>query len=120
MTGCLINHYENFKTIPRAHLQRPQGSMPEGANIHVNRMARPERNMLMGQVTKLKRNVDGANAWGFFPTDSPEYAVQYILMTSVPSESSHASIPGIYIYVILSLPPSLELQDQSSLLLNGV
>jgi hypothetical protein len=41
--------------------------MPEGANIHVNRLARPKRNMLVGQATKLKRNVDGANAWDFFP-----------------------------------------------------
>jgi len=41
--------------------------MLEGANIHVNRMAKPEGSMLVGQASKLKRNVDGANAWDFYP-----------------------------------------------------
>jgi hypothetical protein len=67
MTGWLVKHYRNLTTIPRTPLQRPQGSMLEGANIHVNRMARPEGSMLVGQTSKLKRNVDGANAWDFLP-----------------------------------------------------
>jgi len=96
MTGCLVNHNGNFTTIPCAPSQRPQGSMLEEANIHVNRMARPAGSMLVGQASKLKDKCGWGQCMGLFPTDSPQHAVQHTLITSVPSESSHASIPGIH------------------------
>ena len=81
MTGCLVNHYENFPTTPCTPLQRPQRSMLEGANIHVKRMPKPEGSMVVGKASKLKRNVDEANS-----TRSP-----FITLLSQHSQSGRLS-----------------------------
>jgi len=118
MTGCLVNHYGNFITIPRTPLQRPQGSMLREPTFMSTEW------LDQREVCWWDKHQNSREMWM-----GPMHGTIYHRLSTVCSSiyTDHICTIRIkpchnswYTHVILSLPPSLELQDHSSLLLNRV
>jgi len=117
MTSCLVNHCGNFKTTSRTPLRRRQGCWREPTFMSTEWLNQREvcwwdkhqnsREMWMGPM-------HGTFTHRLFTVCSSIHT-DHICTIRIKS-----CLNSWYTHVILSLPPGLELQDQSNLLLNGV